>query len=86
MKKKEKQFDMLKRYELKNKDYFLLKKYCQNMKIDFISSVFDEQSVSFLLNRIGSKVIKLPSGEINNLLILRKLKFVCRFSYYIQQC
>ena len=74
MKKKEKQFDMLKRYELENKDYFLLKKYCKKIKIDFISSVFDEQSVSFLLNKIGSRVIKLPSGEINNLLILRKLK------------
>ena len=74
MKKKEKQFDMLKKYELKNKDFFVLKAYCQKIKIDFISSVFDEQGVSFLLNKIGSKVIKLPSGEINNLLILKKLK------------
>ena len=74
MKKKEKQFDMLKRYELKNEDYFLLKNYCKKIKIDFISSVFDEQGVDFLLNNIGSKVIKLPSGEINNYLILNKLK------------
>jgi len=74
MKKKETQFDMIKKYELKSKDFFLLKKYSQKIKIDFISSVFDEQSVSFLLNKIGSKMIKLPSGEINNLLILKKLK------------
>lgn len=74
MKKKEKQFNMLKRYELKNKDYFQLKKLCKKNKIDFISSVFDENSISFLLNKLNLKVIKLPSGEINNFLILKKLK------------
>ena len=74
MKKKESQFKMLKRYELKESDYFLLKKICKKNKIDFISSVFDENSISFLLNRLKANIIKLPSGEINNYLILKKLK------------
>tara|TARA_B100001175_G_C19512902_1_gene645118 strand:+ start:4784 stop:5866 length:1083 start_codon:yes stop_codon:yes gene_type:complete len=74
LKKKEKQFDMLKRYELKDKDYHILNKECKRLKIDFISSVFDEDSVDFIKKKIQSKIIKLPSGEINNYLILRKLK------------
>jgi len=74
LKIKEKQFDMLKRYELKNEDYYILNNECKKLKIDFISSVFDEDSVDFIKNKIKSKIFKLPSGEINNYLILRKLK------------
>ncbi|MDC0519372.1 N-acetylneuraminate synthase [Candidatus Pelagibacter ubique] len=70
---KEQQFKMLKRYELKDKDYKILYKECQKLKIDFISSVFDEGSVDFIKKKIKSKIIKIPSGEINNYLILRKL-------------
>ena len=37
---KEKQIDMLKKYELLDNVYLLLKKECKKNKIDFISSVF----------------------------------------------
>ncbi len=74
MKKKENQFQMLKRYELNYKNYFMLKDYCKKIKIDFMCSVFDEISINFLVKKLNSKVVKLPSGEINNILILRNLK------------
>lgn len=74
MKKKENQFQMLKRYELDHKYYFLLKDYCKKIKIDFMCSVFDENSINFLLKKLSSQVVKLPSGEINNVLILRNLE------------
>ena len=68
---KEQQFKMLKRYELKDEDYNILYKECKKFKIDFISSVF--MKVVLILLKTKSKIIKLPSGEINNYLILRKL-------------
>ena len=72
---KEKQIVMLKRYELTNKAYFTLKKECKKNKIEFISSIFDEESYSFLSKRIRPKIIKIPSGEITNYLILKKLDY-----------
>jgi|TARA_B100001971_G_scaffold97559_1_gene90166 sialic acid synthase SpsE len=69
----ETQYKMLKKLELKEKDYFLLKKYAQKLKIEFISSVFDEESIDFLNKKLKSKIIKIPSGEITNYLILKKL-------------
>ena len=74
MKKKENQFQMLKRYELNYKKYFMLKNYCKKIKIDFMCSVFDENSINFLIKKLHSNVVKVPSGEINNVLILRNLK------------
>lgn len=72
-KNNENQFNMLKKLELKHKDYFEIKKYAKKLNIDFISSVFDEQSIDFLTKKIKNKIIKIPSGEINNIFILDKL-------------
>jgi len=72
-KSNETQFKMLKKLELKEKNYFLLKKYAQKNKIEFISSVFDEESIDFLVKKLKLKIIKIPSGEISNYLILKKL-------------
>ena len=47
-KNKNSQYEMLKKLELKDKDFYLLKNYAKKNKIDFISSVFDEKSVDFL--------------------------------------
>ena len=73
MKKEETQLKMLKRYELRDKDYFELKNFSKKNKIDFISSAFDTESLSFLIKNLKLKIIKIPSGEINNILILKKL-------------
>ncbi len=72
-KKKFKQIDLLKPLELKEKDYFGLHKFSKNMKIEFLSSPFDEESCQFLIQQLKCKIIKIPSGEINNFLMLSKI-------------
>ena len=67
------QHQMLKKLELKIPYYFILKKFSKKNKIDFFTSIFDEQSIDFLKNKLRQKVIKIPSGEITNPLITENL-------------
>jgi len=67
------QYEMLKKLELKENDYFELKKICQKKKIRFISSAFNENSISFLQKKLNEKIIKIPSGEITNFFLLKKI-------------
>ena len=69
------QYKMLKKLELKERDYFILKKYAKKNKIDFISSAFDHDSVDFLIKKLNLDIIKIPSGEVSNYLTLNKLNF-----------
>ncbi len=73
-KKNETQYEMLKKLELKKDNYFELKKFCKKIKIEFISSVFDEESITFLSTKLKVKYIKVPSGEITNYPLLQKLQ------------
>lgn len=59
------QFNMLKKLELGYDDFCELKKYCTEKNIDFLSSLFDFESVD-LLEKIGVSAYKLSSGEITN--------------------
>ena len=68
-KKNESQFEMLKRLELNIQDHRKLISYCRRKKISFLSSPFDLESIN-LLNRLGMKIFKIPSGEITNFLYL----------------
>lgn len=70
--KKESQFDMLKRFELNKKKHLALISYCKKKNIEFLSSPFDHHSIE-LLNRLGLKKFKIPSGEITNLPYLRHI-------------
>ena len=38
-----------------------------------MASVFDEQSLAFLIDELKQKIIKIPSGEITNFLLLEKI-------------
>ena len=78
---KEKQIDMLKKYELLDNVYLLLKKECKKNKIDFISSVFDEESYDFLSQKIKPKIVKVPSGELTNYLLLKKLNYKSNYIF-----
>jgi len=69
---KESQFDMLKRLELDLEAHKQLLSKCQQMGIDFLSTPFDLESVELLQN-LGLKTFKIPSGEITNLPLLRKI-------------
>jgi len=68
----ESQLEMLRKLELKDKDFFKLFEYCKKKKIIFLASAFDLKSVD-LLNDLGMTIFKIPSGEINNLPFLRKI-------------
>ena len=70
--KEETQFDMLKKLELNKKEHEELIYYCKKKKIVFLSSPFDLESID-LLNDLGLKTFKIPSGEITNLPYLKCL-------------
>lgn len=65
----ESQADMLKKLELSEDEYIDLKRYCDDIGIQFLSTPFDEESVDFL-NELGVPMMKIPSGEITNLPLL----------------
>ena len=73
-KKKIKQLDLLRPLELNEKNYFEIENFAKKNRIKFLSSPFDEKNFEFLSKKIKSKVIKIPSGEINNYLMLSKVK------------
>ncbi len=66
------QYDLLKKYELKQDDIIKLSKFALKKKIKFILSYFDTKSLR-LIKKIKSDYIKIPSGEINNFLLLNKI-------------
>lgn len=59
------QYEMLKKLELSYDEFFEIKKYCDKVEIDFLSTPFDEDAVE-LLEKIGVDAYKIPSGEITN--------------------
>ncbi|WP_141730820.1 N-acetylneuraminate synthase [Oligoflexus tunisiensis] len=72
----ETQYEMLKKLELNREDHFYLASLCKASNIEFLSTAFDADSVSFLVNEIGIKRIKVPSGEITNApLLLHMARF-----------
>lgn len=66
------QFQMLKALELSENDFYKIKKHCDNIGIEFLSTAFDLDSID-LLQRIGCKRWKIPSGEITDYPYLAKL-------------
>lgn len=64
--KKESQYSMLKRLELSYEIHHKLVKYCNDLGIEFLSTAFESESLSFLVNDLGLTRLKLPSGEITN--------------------
>ena len=66
----ESQFDMIKKLELDFDAHKNLIEYCKERKIMFLSAPFDHDSIN-LLNELGLKIFKIPSGEISNLPYLR---------------
>lgn len=62
----ESQFDMLSRLELDYDTHKALIEYCKQLGIEFLSTAFDAESLSFLVNDLGLKTLKIPSGELTN--------------------
>ncbi len=68
----ESQLEMCKKLDLSYEAHIELINECQEKKILFLSSPFDLESID-LLNDLGLKMFKIPSGEITNLPYLRKI-------------
>lgn len=67
------QYEMIKQLELSKNEFCQLFKYCENKKINFLSSPFDNDSIEFLAE-LGVEAFKIPSGDITNLPYLRKIR------------
>lgn len=62
----ESQYAMLKRLELSVEAHHRIREHCDRSGIRFMSTAFDEDSLEFLVNVMGVKRLKIPSGEITN--------------------
>lgn len=64
------QMDMIRKLELSEGDHRKLEARAIEQGIEFLSTPFDVPSVELLV-RMGLKTLKIPSGEINNPILLR---------------
>ncbi len=63
--KKESQLLMLKKLELKNKDFIALKKYCDQKNIIFLSTAHTKDAINFLNSLMPA--FKIASGDLTNI-------------------
>ena len=63
--------EMSKKFQLSKKNHLELSKYCKKKKIIYLFSAFDLESLRYLVNNLKIPIIKIPSGEILSLDILR---------------
>lgn len=62
----ESMLEMAQKLELDSKAHHSLMNHCKEREIEFLSSPFDLQSLSFLVDDLGLSKIKIGSGEITN--------------------
>jgi N-acetylneuraminate synthase len=66
----ESQYEMVQRLELSRADHEALIDECHRQSIGFFSTAFDDDSFDMLVE-LGLDLIKIPSGELTNLPLLR---------------
>ncbi len=66
----ESQYEMVRKLELSRADHEVLIAECQRLGIGFFSTAFDSESFDMLVD-LGLDQVKIPSGEITNLPLLR---------------
>ena len=67
--KKNNQYDFFKKLEISEKNLFVLKKYCQKNKIEFMATPFDRESLKTVI-RCKVKRVKLASSDLDNFELL----------------
>ena len=67
------QYEMLKKLTFKKNLFKEVFKYCKRKKIQFISTPFDVESANFL-NKLGVKIFKISSSDLDNFYLLNKIK------------
>lgn len=65
-------FDYWKRMEFSKEQWLDIKKHCDEVGLEFMSSPFSNAAVE-LLEDVGVKRYKVGSGEVNNFLLLEKI-------------
>jgi N,N'-diacetyllegionaminate synthase len=68
----ETQLEMLKKLEFSAEQFKVLRDYCKGKGILFLSTPFEDESLS-LLEKLKMPIYKIPSGEITNLPFLIKV-------------
>ena len=68
----ESQYEMVRKLELSEADHWELQSECRRHNIDFFSTAFDLDSLDMLM-KMGMDRIKVASGEITNLPLLRRM-------------
>ena len=63
--------EMSKKNQLSHESHLKLKKLCKMCNLDYMCSAFDLKSLEFLIKKIKISTIKIPSGEITSLDILK---------------
>ena len=64
--------DMVRKWELSRSQHEELMQHCQKRDIMFLSTPFDEDSLAMLVD-LGMPVIKVGSGEVTNILLLKAI-------------
>ena len=72
------QYSLLKELELNQKDFIEIKNYCDKINIEFLSTPDDEESLHFLVSKLGLQKIKIGSGEVTNLPFLKEVSSLSR--------
>jgi N,N'-diacetyllegionaminate synthase len=75
--KKETLFQMLKRMTLNLKQYKALKNYAKKMSLDFICSVFDEESIN-LSKKVNLDAYKIASSDLTDLKLINQIRKVSK--------
>lgn len=68
--KGETQFDMLKKLEISYEEFIKIKRYCDSIGIQFLSTADEEESLKFL-SSLSLPYLKIGSGDITNINYLR---------------
>ena len=62
----ESQFQMLQRLELSLDLHHRLKRHAEELGLSFMSTAFEPESLRFLVQELGLRTLKIPSGELTN--------------------
>ena len=69
---KDGRLEIYKKAELSKDKHFLLKEYCDNIGINFLTSIFNVEDIDWL-SKLNCKIIKVPSHEVYNSKLIEKL-------------
>ncbi len=62
---------MAKHYDLEWNAHYKIRDYCRKVGIDYLSSCCDIDAIDFLVDELEANAIKISSGEITNLQLLK---------------